>query len=80
MITKINEFKKIFENNHGYSTPKTYRYKVGQKLKISNQKENDTKFDIGETVEIIETARHDYLIKNNKGQLEVVYHYELELF
>lgn len=67
----------LFDNNWGYATPLQKRFNVGDKCKISKHKTKEIRFNIGEEVTIIETGRHDYLIKNQAGLLDVVYQYEL---
>jgi hypothetical protein len=67
----------MFDSNWGYTTPLQKRFKHGDKCKISHNKTQQTKFDVGEIVFIIETGRHDYLVKNDKGVKGVVYQFEL---
>ena len=68
---------KMIDNNLGYTKPLQERFNIGRECKISHNKTNDTKFDVGEIVHIIETGRHDYLVQNNKGVKGVVYQFEL---
>jgi hypothetical protein len=68
---------KMVDNNWGYTTPLQERFHIGRECKISHNKTNDTKFDVGEIVHIVETGRHDYLVQNNKGVKGVVYQFEL---
>lgn len=67
----------FFDNNWGYSTPLQKRFNIGDKCKISKHKSKENEFEVGEEVVIVETGRHDYLIKNQRGKLAVVYQYEL---
>lgn len=68
-----------FESNHGYSTPIQKRYKVGDVVKINKA------FALGPTkafigggeITVIETGRHDYLLRNELGFQIVVYQFEL---
>jgi hypothetical protein len=68
---------KLIDSNHGYSTPVQERFKIGEERKISSFKTNEIKFQIGEMVKIVETGRHDYLVENQNGIKDVVYHFEL---
>lgn len=65
------------DNNWGYSTPLQKRFESGQLCKISDHKRPTTKFEVGEVVFIVETGRHDYLIRNGMGEQAIVYQYEL---
>jgi len=67
----------MIDNNHGYSTPLQKRFKIGENVRISFDKRNDTPYITGEIVMIIETGRHDYLVKNLKGVKRCVYQFEL---
>jgi len=67
----------MIDNNHGYSTPLQKRFKIGENVRISLNKHNDTPYITGEIVTIIETGRHDYLVKNSKGVKCCVYQFEL---
>ena len=67
----------MIDNNHGYSTPLQKRFKIGENVRISFDKHNDTPYITGEIVMIIETGRHDYLVKNLKGVKRCVYQFEL---
>jgi hypothetical protein len=66
----------MVDNNWGYTTPIQQRFKVGDKCKIHFCYEN-TGFTPGETVTIIETGRHDYLVENESGIKSCVYQFEL---
>lgn len=66
----------IVDNNWGYTTPIQQRFKVGDKCKIHFCYEN-TGFTPGETVTIIETGRHDYLVRSESGIQRCVYQFEL---
>jgi len=61
----------------GVFNPLQERFDIGQECKISRNKTKEIKFEIGEIVYIIETGRHDYLVKNNKGIKDIVYQFEL---
>ena len=67
---------KLVDNNWGYSTPIQQRFKVGDKCRIHWFIEN-TGFTPGEIVTIIETGRHDYLVRNESGNQICVYQFEL---
>jgi hypothetical protein len=67
----------LVDNNHGYTTPIQKRFKHGESVQISFNKSADTPFQIGETVEIIEICRHDYLVRNINGVQRCVYQFEL---
>jgi hypothetical protein len=67
----------MIDNNHGYSTPLQKRFKIGENVRISFAKLNDTSFTTGEIVTIIQTGRHDYLVKNLQGVKQCVYQFEL---
>jgi hypothetical protein len=67
----------MIDDNHGYSTPLQKRFEIGDKVRISLNKEDSTTYITGETVTIIETGRHDYLVRNSKGVQHCVYQYEL---
>lgn len=71
---------KLVDNNWGYTTPLQKRFQHGDKCKISPDKKSGTKFDVGEIVFIIETGRHDFLVKNDKGVKGVVYQFELNYY
>jgi hypothetical protein len=65
----------LFDNNWGYSTPLQERFKVGDRVKISIHSRLKRHYRTNAT--IIETGRHDYLIKRDNGKLHVVYEFEL---
>jgi len=65
------------DNNWGYSTPLQKRFKIGDKCRISQHKTAYNPFDVSEEVVIIETGRHDYLVKNNNLETAIVYQFEL---
>jgi len=67
-----------FDNNLGYSTPLQKRYSKGDFARISNYKLSETKISTNEVVMIVETKRHDYLIKDGNNTLHIVYQFELE--
>lgn len=75
----LRKIKGIFgiDDNWGYSTPKQKRFKVGQIVRVSNRRSINSIFEIGDSVAIVENGRHDYLVRNQRGQ-EVVYQFELE--
>lgn len=67
------------DNNWGYSTPIQKRFKRGDIVKISIFKQDDTPYNIGEEVIILETSRHDYLVCDfKKGLKKCVYQFELD--
>jgi hypothetical protein len=67
----------MVDNNHGYSTPLQKRFEIGEGLRISSDKCNDTPYITGEFIVILETGRHDYLVKNSEGVKHCVYQFEL---
>ena len=77
-MTKILwKLLKILDNNWGYSTPLQERFKVGDECKILFSLNNDS-FKPGEVVTILETGRHDYLVGNRLGTVQMcVYQFEL---
>ena len=84
LTTKIKVMKKLLwkilemiDDNHGYSTPLQKRFEVGDKFRVSFGKHENTPYITGEIVTIIETGRHDYLVRDSKGVQHCVYHYEL---
>lgn len=68
---------KLVDNNWGYSTPIQQRFKIGEKCRIHFCYTENTGFTPGETVTIIETGRHDYLVRNESGNQSCVYQFEL---
>jgi hypothetical protein len=62
----------------GYSTPTQERFKAGQIVCVSANKEKNTPFIVGEHVTVIETGRHDYLVRNSSDAIYVVYQFELD--
>jgi hypothetical protein len=66
-----------FDSNHGYSTMIQKRFEIGESVRISMNKCNDTRYVVGEHVTIIETGRHDYLVQNKQGVKHCVYQFEL---
>lgn len=76
ILSKIKDLFGI-DDNWGYSTPKQKRFKIGQVVKVSNKRSINSIFEIGDSVAIVETGRHDYLVGNEKGK-ECVYQFELE--
>jgi len=84
LTTKIKIMKKLLwkllklvDNNWGYSTPIQQRFKIGDKCRIHFCYTENTGFISGETVTIIETGRHDYLVRNESGNQSCVYQFEL---
>jgi hypothetical protein len=69
---------KMFDNNWGYTTPLQERFKIGDKCRISNFKTKFTPLEIGDEVNVIETGRHDYLVRRNDGLTVVVYQFEIK--
>ena len=67
----------MFDNNWGYTTPLQKRFHSKDECTISHNKTKETRFDIGETVHIVEIGRHDYLVKNNESVMGIVYQFEL---
>lgn len=67
----------ILDNNWGYTTPLQKRFKKGDECVISQFKTPECRFVVGTKIYILETARHDYLIQNEKGIKEIVYQFEL---
>ncbi len=68
----------VLDNNWGYTTPLQLRYKRGDVLSISSFKTQNTPYDIGTDVVIIETGRHDYLVCDfTTGTKKCVYQFEL---
>lgn len=66
------------DDNWGYSTPLQKRFKVGDKVKISNMVSTHHKTLIPHTpATIINTGRHDYLIQDSNMKLHVVYQFEI---
>lgn len=65
------------DNNWGYSTPIQKRFNIGDKCRISQHKTNYNPFEVGEEVVIVETGRHDYLVRNNNLKSAIVYQFEL---
>lgn len=63
----------LVDDNWGYTTPLQKRFKVGDRVKISR----DSKLTTHTPATIIETGRHDYLIKDDNNVLHVVYQFEL---
>ena len=63
----------IVDDNWGYSTPLQKRFKVGDRVKISNH----SKLITHTPATIIETGRHDYLIEDDNLQKHVVYQFEI---
>lgn len=68
----------LIDNNHGYSTPIQKRFRVGDKKMVSPFVLRQTALKQGETVTIIETGRHDYLVLSENGKKEIVYQFEIE--
>ncbi len=68
----------LIDNNHGYSTPIQKRFRIGEKKKVSQFVLRQTALKHGETVTIIETGRHDYLVQSETGRKEIVYQFEIE--
>jgi hypothetical protein len=73
IVYLIHKYHFIWKNTdeHGYSTPKQYRYKNNTKVILL--KDNTT-------WTIIEMARYDYLIQNSKGVNKIVLQSEIKLF
>lgn len=68
---------KIFDDNRGYFTPIQERFCVGQQCEISRHKTINNIFNIGDKVKVIDIARYDYLVENEKGYRCIVYSFEL---
>jgi hypothetical protein len=64
---------KMFDNNWGYSTPLQFRFKVGDRVKISTH--SDLIYNTPATV--IEFGRYDYLIEDDNGERHIVYQFEI---
>lgn len=67
----------MVDNNWGYSTPLQKRFIINDKCRISNLKTQYTPLEIGDEVTIIETGRHDYLVRRADGIMVVVFQFEL---
>ena len=67
----------FFINNHGYETQVQRRYKKGDKCMITKLKNENIRYEVGDIVTIIESARYDYLIGGKKGN-DIVYQFEIE--
>ncbi len=66
------------DNNWGYTTPLQKRFNIGDKCKISTHKIQSTPLEVGNDVVIVETGRHDYLVRRVSDNTKVVvYQYEL---
>ena len=73
----LGKLLKVGDNHWGYSTPIQQRFKVGDKCRIHFCYTENTGFKPGEIVTIIETGRHDYLVRNESGNQSCVYQFEL---
>lgn len=67
----------LLDNNWGYSTHLQKRYTIGDVVKIGKHRKSDTPFYIGESVTIVETGRHDYLVRNERGISWCIYQFEI---
>ena len=68
----------LVDDNWGYTTPIQKRFKVGDKCFITYRP--DTRigdFPLATPVTIVEFGRHDYLVKNNQGKMQIVYQFEI---
>ena len=65
---------RLIDDNWGYSTPIQQRFKVGERVKISEHSALVT----NEPVTIMEFGRHDYLIKDSIEVMHIVYQFELK--
>ena len=77
MKTILWKLLELFDNNWGYTTPIQKRFKHGDKCKISHFRTKYTPLEIGDEVVIVETGRHDYLVKRSDGITVVVFQFEL---
>lgn len=68
----------LLDNNRGYETQTQKRFKKGDIAKITRLKEENNPFFVGTDVTILETGRHDYLVKGYNGEKTIVYQYELK--
>jgi len=67
----------LLDSNRGYNTQLQKRFKVGDKVVISNLRTMATKLAIGTEVTIIENGRYDYLIEDVVGEKHIVYQFEI---
>lgn len=65
------------DDNDGFYTPKQIRFKIGDKVKITQHKTEANKFEVGQEVTVVETARYDYLVSDETGKLGIVYQFEI---
>jgi len=63
----------LVDNNRGYTTPLQKRFKIGDRVRISYH----SKLTTHTPATIVELGRHDYLIKDDNGEMHVVYEFEL---
>lgn len=67
----------------GYSTPKQYRYAIGDEVILSNPVDEPSPMSNfhykGTTWAVLETGRHDYLLQNEDGINIIVKQYEISL-
>jgi hypothetical protein len=64
------------DDNYGYSTPLQKRFKVGDRVKISNILVH-SELTPNTPATIIETKRYDYLIEDDNLKKHIVYQFEL---
>lgn len=65
------------DDNDGFYTPKQIRFKLGDKVKITQHKTEANKFEVGQELIVVETARYDYLVSDENGKLGIVYQFEI---
>lgn len=70
----------LLDDNWGYTTSIQKRFKVGDEVVIVYSSPTPVKSDlpVGCLCKIVETGRHDYLVEDQDGNMQVVLQFEVE--